>query len=58
MEPVKIALASEIDFLTQAKRDELLEKQKRYVAEFTVEKAMQKNVEEPVEEYAEPHKVE
>lgn len=40
MEPVKIALASEIDFLTQAKRDELLEKQKRYVAEFTVEKAM------------------
>lgn len=50
MEPTKIALASQIDFFTQAKRDELLQKQKQYVAEFTVEKAMQKHIEEPIEE--------
>ena len=39
-EPTKIALASEIDFFTQAKREQIIEKQKRYVAEFTVEKAI------------------
>lgn len=35
--PQKIAIANEIEFYTTAKREEILEKQKRYIAEFTVE---------------------
>jgi hypothetical protein len=30
--PQKIAIASDIDFFTAAKREEILEKQKRYIA--------------------------
>jgi len=46
MDSHKIATASEMDFFTQAKREEILEKQKRYIAEFTVEKnIIQSNLE-------------
>jgi hypothetical protein len=38
--PSRIAIASEIEFFTTAKREELLEKQKRYIAEFTVENVL------------------
>jgi hypothetical protein len=63
--PQKIALASDIDFFTTAKREEILEKQKRYIAEFTVENvvnpfASQENeeiiTEKPKVEIVEPPK--
>lgn len=38
--PNRIAVAGEIEFFTTAKREELLEKQKRYIAEFTVENVL------------------
>lgn len=48
----RIALAGEIEFFTTAKREELLEKQKRYIAEFTVENVL-KPLNEENEEFME-----
>ena len=58
-EPVKIALANEVDFYTKAKRDKILEKQKQYIAEFTVDKAIvSKPIEPENEEITEKPKME
>ena len=38
--PNKIAIANQIEFFTTAKREEILEKQKRYIAEFTVDNVL------------------
>ena len=48
-QPIQIATAAEIDLCTTAKREEILEKQKRYIAEFTVEKSYQPEEERPVQ---------
>jgi hypothetical protein len=51
--PQRIAVANEIEFFTTAKREEILEKQKRYIAEFTVENVLQPFNQEEREEILE-----
>jgi hypothetical protein len=56
--PNKIAVANEIEFFTTAKREEILEKQKRYIAEFTVDNVLKPFNEEENGEILERPKVE
>jgi hypothetical protein len=56
--PNRIAVANEIEFFTTAKREEILEKQKRYIAEFTVENVLKPFKDEENEEIQERPKVE
>lgn len=56
--PSRVAVANEIDFFTTAKREEILEKQKRYIAEFTVENVLQPFNDEENEDIQERPKAE